>query len=207
MKKDPKLKDIVEAALFAATEPLKVVSLQRLFIANERPLTAQVEKVLQALQEDYVNKPIALVKVASGYRFQVKEEFSPWVSRLWLDKPAKYSRALLETLAIIAYRQPISRGEIEQIRGVGVSTQIMRNLEQREWVQTVGFKEVPGKPALYATTEQFLDYFNLQSVAQMPSLAELQGKDNHPRDGVSLQLATHNQNQQINRTDEKKTTD
>lgn len=207
MKKDFKLKDIIEAALFAATEPLKVVNLQRLFLAKECPEKAEVEKVLQALQANYASKPIALVKVASGYRFQVKKEFSPWVSRLWQEKPAKYSRALLETLAIIAYRQPVSRGEIEHIRGVSVSTHIMRNLEEREWVRTVGFKEVPGKPALYATTEHFLDYFNLQSVAEMPSLAELQGVDTQLTAGVSLDLATNNKNQQINTTDEKKTTD
>src|SRR5690554_4573769 len=125
------------------------------------------------VQESCADRGYELVEVASGYRFQVRSEYAPWASRLWEERPQRYSRALLETLAIIAYRQPITRGEIEDIRGVAVSTNIVKTLMEREWIRVVGHKDVPGRPAMYATTRQFLDHFNLTSLAELPPLAEL----------------------------------
>lgn len=167
-----KTKDIVEAALFAANESVSISALQGLFLEHERPSKSALADILESLQAEYGEKPIELIKTASGYRFQVRQELSSWVARLWEEKPVKYSRALVETLAVICYQQPTTRGEIEAIRGVSVSSQIIRSLEEREWVQVVGYKEVPGKPALYATTGHFLDYFNLQSLADLPILDE-----------------------------------
>lgn len=176
-------KQIVEAALLAAARPLNVDELLNLFGDEERPERAELRASLQALQEEYTERGFELVEVASGYRMQVKTEFSPWVSRLWLERPSRYSRALLETLALIAYRQPITRGEIEDIRGVSVSSSIMRTLQERNWIRVVGHREVPGKPAMYGTTREFLDYFNLKSLDQLPTLAELRDLD-----GVGTQL-------------------
>ena len=166
------LRRVVEAALFAAGHPLSVAQLQALF--DNQPLPPQgVERALAALAEDSVTRGVELVEVASGFRFQVRAEVQPWVSRLWAERQGRYSRALLETLALIAYRQPITRGEIEQIRGVAVNTQTIRTLEEREWVRVVGHRDVPGRPALYGTTRAFLDYFNLRSLDQLPPLGEL----------------------------------
>jgi segregation and condensation protein B len=136
-----------------------------------------VQQALAALREDYLERGVELVEVASGFRFQVRRDVHPFVAKLWTERQTRYSRSLLETLALIAYRQPITRGEIEQIRGVAVSTNTVRTLEEREWVRIVGYRDVPGKPALYGTTKQFLDYFNLKSLDQMPPLSELRDLD------------------------------
>ena len=168
-----RLKQIAEAILLAAGRPLTLDQLLALFEEHERPERAELREALEALAGDLDGRGIELVQVASGYRIQVKDDMQPWVSRLWEEKPARYSRALLETLALIAYRQPITRGEIEEVRGVSVSTSIMKTLQEREWVRVVGHREVPGHPAMYGTTREFLDYFNLKSLDELPSLAEL----------------------------------
>jgi len=167
------LKCIVEAALFAANNPLTILELKALFTDDEGVSKTQVLAVIDELQVEYANKSIELVYTAGGYRFQVKSKYSPWVTRLWQEKPVKYSRALLETLAIIAYQQPVTRGEIEEFRGVAVSSLIMRTLQERGWVRISGHKEVPGRPALYKTTDAFLDYFNLCTLDELPSLSSL----------------------------------
>jgi segregation and condensation protein B len=168
-----RLKQIAEAILLAAGRPLTLDQLLALFDEHERPERAELREALEALAGDFDGRSIELVQVASGYRIQVRDDMQPWVSRLWEEKPARYSRALLETLALIAYRQPITRGEIEEVRGVSVSTSIMKTLQEREWVRVVGHREVPGHPAMYGTTREFLDYFNLKSLDELPSLAEL----------------------------------
>lgn len=166
------LKPIVEAALFAAQRPLAVAELEALFGEDERPDAEEIRQALETLAEEYSERPLELRKVASGYRFQVRAAYAPWISRLFEERPGRYSRALLETLAIIAYRQPVTRGQIEEIRGVAVSSGIIRTLTEREWVTVVGHRDVPGRPALFATTPQFLDYFNLESLADLPALPE-----------------------------------
>ena len=170
-----KLKQILEAALMVAASPVSFDRLHQLFSEDGdlAPTRDQLRSVLEELENDYHHSGIQLVQVGSGYRFQARAEVADWISRLWDEKRPRYSRALLETLAIVAYRQPITRGEIENIRGVAVSTNIVRTLIEREWVRIVGHRDVPGKPAVYATTKQFLDYFNLHSLADLPSLAEL----------------------------------
>ena len=168
-----RLKQIAEAILLAAARPVTLDQLLALFEENERPERADMRKALEALEGDFDGRGIELVQVASGYRIQVRDEMQTWVSRLWEEKPARYSRALLETLSLIAYRQPITRGEIEEVRGVSVSSSIMKTLQEREWVRVVGPREVPGHPAMYGTTREFLDYFNLKSLDELPSLAEL----------------------------------
>ncbi|QXP86184.1 SMC-Scp complex subunit ScpB [Methylococcus sp. Mc7] len=166
------LKAIVEAALFAAQRPLSLAELEALFGEGERPAAEDIRQALETLAEEYAARPLELRKVASGYRFQVRAAYAPWISRLFEERPGRYSRALLETLAIIAYRQPVTRGQIEEIRGVAVSSGIIRTLTEREWVTVVGHRDVPGRPALFATTPQFLDYFNLESLADLPALPE-----------------------------------
>jgi segregation and condensation protein B len=168
-----RLKQIAEAILLAAARPVTLDQLLALFEENERPERAEMRAALEALEAEFDGRGIELVQVASGYRIQVRDEMQPWVSRLWEEKPARYSRALLETLALIAYRQPITRGEIEDVRGVSVSTSIMKTLQEREWVRVVGHREVPGHPAMYGTTKEFLDYFSLKSLDELPTLAEL----------------------------------
>lgn len=170
-------KDIVEAVIFASDKPLSLKQLQAVFPELEQPSLEALEAALAEVAADYSGRPVELKSLASGYRFQVRDSMSPWVARLFEEKPARYSRALLETLAIIAYRQPVTRGEIEDIRGVVVSSNIIRTLLEREWIKVVAHKEVPGRPALYATTKQFLDYFNLSSLAQLPTLEEIQNLD------------------------------
>ena len=174
-----KLKQILEAALMVAASPVNFDRLHKLFSddGDAAPSRDQLRTALEELENDYHHGGIELVRVASGYRFQARAEVAGWISRLWDEKHPRYSRALLETLAIIAYRQPITRGEIENIRGVAVSTNMVRTLMEREWVRIVGQRDVPGKPAVYATTKQFLDYFNLASLADLPSLAELKDID------------------------------
>ncbi len=171
------LKNTIEAALFAAGEPLNIDRLLGLFEEEERPERDAVKTVLGQLGEECEGRGIQLIEVAGGWRFQARQEVAPWVSRLWDEKPPRYSRALLETLALIAYRQPITRAEIEDIRGVAVSTNIMKTLQERGWVRVVGHRDVPGKPAMYATTKGFLDYFNLKSLSELPTLAELRDID------------------------------
>lgn len=174
---DMETKRIIEALLFAADRPMTVKQLQQVFPELERPAPEDIEAALQAIAADYQQRPVQLQKVASGYRFQVREEMSPWVSRLFEEKPPKYSRALLETMAIIAYMQPVTRGDIEDIRGVNVSSTIIRTLLDREWIRVVAHKEVPGRPALYGSTRHFLDYFNLASLDELPTLQEIQDPD------------------------------
>jgi segregation and condensation protein B len=169
----PNLKAIVEAALLAAGGPLTLDTLLLLFDEQERPSRDEVLAALASLERDYQDRGVELAQVAGGYRAQVPAACAPWVGRLWEEKPARYSRALLETLALIAYRQPITRGEIEAIRGVAVSTNIVKTLTEREWVRVVGHRDVPGRPALYATTRKFLDYFGLRSLNDLPTLAEI----------------------------------
>jgi len=167
------LKLILEAILLAAGRPLTLDQLLAMFEDNEKPERGDLREAITALQEDYQARGIDLVQVGGGYRIQVRETMQPWVARLWEEKPARYSRALLETLALIAYRQPVTRGEIESVRGVAVSTNIMKTLLEREWVHVVGHRDVPGRPAMYGTTKQFLNYFGLKNIDGLPSLAEL----------------------------------
>lgn len=150
---------------------------QQVFPEIEQPDMQEIQDAVDAIKEDYRFRPVELKQVASGYRFQVRQELSRWVSRLFEEKPPRYSRALLETLAIIAYRQPATRGDIEDIRGVGVSSGIIHTLLEREWIRVVAHKEVPGRPALYGTTKQFLDYFNITSLNELPTLQEIQALD------------------------------
>lgn len=173
-----KLKNIIEAVLLSAEHPMSVQQLEILFQGDlECPSRDDIRKALHDLEEDYATRGYELKQVASGFRLQVKQEFATWVGRLWEEKPARYSRALLETIALIAYRQPITRGEIEEVRGVSVSSNIIKTLIEREWVKVLGHKDVPGKPALYGTTREFLDYFNLKSLDELPTLAEIKDLD------------------------------
>ena len=180
MMEQDELQRILEAALLAYGKPLTLEKLQALFICDslavdeqELPDEALILSALAAIQESCAGRGFELQQVSSGWRFRIRQSMAPWVSRLWQEKPPRYSRALLETLAIIAYRQPITRGDLEAIRGVAVSSSIINTLVEREWIKVVGQRDVPGRPSLYATTRQFLDYFNLQSLDQLPSLQEL----------------------------------
>ncbi|MCZ6643516.1 MAG: SMC-Scp complex subunit ScpB [Gammaproteobacteria bacterium] len=170
------IKRIIEAALLATDEPLTVERLAKLFARGELEADqgrGQIREALKIVEADAQGHGYELKRVASGYRFQVRQELSAWVSRLWDEKPPRYSRALLETLALIAYKQPVTRGDIEQVRGVSVSQNIMRTLLERGWIRVVGQREVPGRPAMYGSTRAFLDYFNLKSLDQLPPLAEI----------------------------------
>jgi len=172
------LKNIIEAVLMSAEKPLKVNDIEILFAGdNDMPTRDEIRKTLKLLVEDYENRGFELKEVASGFRLQVRQDYSQWIGRLWEEKPARYTRALLETIALIAYRQPITRGEIEEVRGVSVSSNIIKTLMEREWIKVLGHKDVPGKPALYGTTKEFLDYFNLKSLEDLPSLAEIKDLD------------------------------
>ena len=171
------IKLIVEAALLASHEPLTISRLASLFAIDEQVGNDQIHLALQELQQDCETRAYELKEVASGWRYQVKQSLANWINKLWDDKPPKYSRATLETLALIAYRQPITRGDIEDVRGVAVSTNIIQSLIERNWVRIVGYRDVPGRPALYATTKQFLDYLNLKSLEQLPSLSEIRDLD------------------------------
>jgi segregation and condensation protein B len=171
------LKSILEAVLLAAGEPLSLAALASVFTDDERPSDNDISKALEQLSDDYAERGLEIKEVSSGFRIQAREEVNPWISRLWEERPQRYSRALLETLALIAYRQPITRGDIEEVRGVSVSTNIIRTLQEREWIRVVGHRDVPGKPALFGTTKMFLDYFNLASLDDLPSLAEIKDMD------------------------------
>jgi segregation and condensation protein B len=183
------IKRIVEALLFAANRPMTCKQIQQVFPELEQPELQEIEAAIDAIIEDYRLRPIELKQVASGYRFQVRQELASWVSRLFEEKPPRYSRALLETLAIIAYRQPVTRGDIEDIRGVSVSSSIIQTLLERDWVRVIGHKEVPGRPGLYATTKQFLDYFNISTLNQLPTLQEIIDLDKSIDDRQQLSQA------------------
>ena len=173
-----KLKPILEAVFSASDKPLSVNQLFELFVGDiEQPGKDEIRQAIQQLVEKYAHSGFELKQVASGFRFQVRVDFETWVVRLWEQKPPRYSRALLETLALIAYRQPITRGEIEDIRGVSVSTNMINTLQERDWVKSLGHKDVPGRPTLYGTTSGFLDYFNLKSLNELPTLAEIRDID------------------------------
>lgn len=177
------LKKIVEGLLLASNEPLSVKRIAEVFADQEvfgdveKPDLEEIQAAIDEIQADCRDHGYELKEVASGWRFQVRQELAVWIGRLWEEKPVKYSRAILETLALIAYRQPITRGDIEEIRGVAVSTTIVKTLMERQWVRIVGHRDVPGRPALYATTRQFLDYFNLKSLDELPSLGEIRDID------------------------------
>lgn len=179
------LKNVVEAALLAAGKPLTVEQIRELFDEYERPAAADVREMLAGLAAELEGRAFEIVEVASGWRAQVRQDYAGPVSRLWQERPTRYSRALLETLALIAYRQPITRAEIEDVRGVAVNPNIIRTLSERGWIRVVGHREVPGRPELLGTTREFLDYFGLTSLDQLPSLAELKDMDNV---GVQLEL-------------------
>lgn len=170
---DMNLKNIIEAALMASGKPLSIKLLRSLFDEGAEPERKEIVEALRQLQSESEGRGYEVVEVASGWRMQVRQDLSTWINRLWEEKPARYSRALLETMSLIAYRQPITRGEIEEIRGVAVSTNIMKTLQEREWVRLLGHKDVPGRPAMYGTTKKFLDYFGLRTLEELPTLMEL----------------------------------
>jgi segregation and condensation protein B len=187
---DNKVKMIIEGLLLAAGRPLTLESIAAVFNDDERPENEELLAVLVRIDEECGDRGFELTKVASGYRFQVKQELAEWVSKLWEERPPRYTRALLETLALIAYRQPITRGDIEEIRGVAVSSNIIRTLLDREWIRVVGQRDVPGRPSMFATTKQFLDYFNLESLQQLPALSEIRDMDGGAKDlGFEAELA------------------
>lgn len=166
------ISNIIEAALLAAGEPVTIKTMKSLF-AEQELTHNDIAKGIECLQNDLQNRGIELKEVANGFRLQTKDNMQPWIAKLWEEKPKKYSRALLETLALIAYRQPITRGEIEDVRGVAVSSYIIRTLMDRDWIRVLGYRDVPGKPALLGTTNEFLDDFNLKSLQDLPTLAEI----------------------------------
>ena len=175
---ETELMRILEAALFSAGQTLKVDRLMDLFPDDKHPGKDAIKDALATLQEQYLeHTSLELKEVSSGFRFQVRDAYSSWVAKLFEERPARYSRATLETLALIAYRQPITRAEIEEVRGVGVSSQIIKTMIERDWIRVIGHRDVPGKPALYATTKAFLDYFNLKSLTELPALADLRDID------------------------------
>jgi segregation and condensation protein B len=171
------IKRIVEAAFLAAGRPLSLDQLRALFGEEHPPARTDIRAAVEALQADYADRGIMVNEVASGFRIEIRTSMAPWLSRLWEERPPRYSRALLETLAIIGYRQPVTRGDVEEIRGVAVTTNIIRTLLERGWIKVVGYRDVPGKPALYGTTREFLDYFGLQQLEDLPPLAEIRDLD------------------------------
>lgn len=178
---DPRdLASLLEAFLLASGKAQSLERLYELFEEAERPEPGVFKKALEVLRKSCAGRAFELKEVASGYRLQIREDYAPWVGRLWEERPQRYSRALLETIALIAYRQPITRGEIEDVRGVAVNTNIIKTLLEREWVRIVGYREVPGKPAMFATTKAFLDHFNLKNLDELPSLAELREMEPEP---------------------------
>ncbi|HEX7047199.1 MAG TPA: SMC-Scp complex subunit ScpB [Gammaproteobacteria bacterium] len=185
---EQQLKNIVEGALLAAGRSLSLDDLQALFEESARPDKGALKKTIDALHENYAERGIEIKETSSGFRIQVKQQYAEWVSRLWEERPTRYSRALLETLALVAYRQPITRAEIEDVRGVSVSTSIVRTLQERDWIRVVGHRDVPGRPAMYGTTKTFLDYFGLKSLDELPTLAELRDIDSI---NVELDLKEH----------------
>ena len=180
--KDDQLKQIIEAALMAADTALNIDRMLQLFEHDDdKPTRDQIKNVIKKLQDECEGRGVELKKIASGFRYQTRTNVQPWVARLWQEKPPRYTRALLETLSLIVYRQPITRGEIEEVRGVSVSSSIIKTLLEREWIKVIGHKEVPGRPALYGSTKKFLDYFNLKTLNELPTLADLTDLDQeHP---------------------------
>ncbi|MDQ7987498.1 SMC-Scp complex subunit ScpB [Pseudomonas sp. G34] len=178
---DPKqLSTLLEGLLLASGKPLSLERIMELFEETERPEADVFRKALAILGGSCKGRAFELKEVASGYRLQIRDTFSPWVGRLWEERPQRYSRAMLETLALIAYRQPITRGEIEEIRGVAVNSQIVKTLQEREWIRVVGYRDVPGRPAMFATTKGFLDHFNLKNLDELPPLAALRELEPEP---------------------------
>jgi segregation and condensation protein B len=176
MTEDFPLKQIIEGAILASESPLSLDNLTALF-EFDPPSRQDVKQALEVIAAECGDRGFELRQLASGYRFQVKQDYADWVGRLWEERPQRYTRALLETLALIAYKQPITRGDIEEVRGVTVSTNIIRSLLEREWIRVVGHRDVPGRPAMYATTKHFLDYFNLSSLDELPTLSEIRDLD------------------------------
>ena len=170
---DNEIKYFIESALLAAGRPLSIDQLQHLFADDSQPEKSQLRQAISSLLDDYADRGMTITEVASGFRLQLKLEMADRLQKLWEERPPRYSRALFETLALIAYRQPMTRGEIEEIRGVAVSTNIIRSLLEREWVRVVGHRDVPGRPAMFGTTKMFLDYFNLKKLDDLPPLADL----------------------------------
>nr|WP_285863774.1 SMC-Scp complex subunit ScpB [Pseudomonas sp. BGr12]MDL2422476.1 SMC-Scp complex subunit ScpB [Pseudomonas sp. BGr12] len=184
---DPRdLAPLLEAFLLASGKPQSLERLYELFEEAERPEPAVFKKALEVLRKSCNGRAFELKEVASGYRLQIREDYAPWVGRLWEERPQRYSRALLETMALIAYRQPITRGEIEDVRGVAVNSNIIKTLLEREWIRIVGYREVPGKPAMFATTKAFLDHFNLKNLDELPPLAELREMEPEPAPVLDL---------------------
>ena len=167
------LSQIIEALLLSASRPIDVQEIERVFDETERPSKDEIRSALREIEEQCSNRGVELKKVSTGYRLQVRQDLSSYIAKLWEEKPPRFSKATLETLALIAYRQPITRGEIEEIRGVTIGTQLMRGLMDRGWVKIVGQRDVPGRPSLYSTTKEFLDYFGLQHLRELPDLPEL----------------------------------
>jgi len=214
MMDEQQIKNILEAILMSAGKPLSTEKLLQHFDEEDpRPSITTVRKLLQQLQDDCENRGIELKEVSSGYRYQARDTYGKWVSKLWEEKPQRYSRALLETLALIAYRQPVTRADIEDVRGVSVSTSIIRTLLEREWIRVVGHRDVPGRPALFASTKQFLDYFNMKSLDELPSLSEikdlskldpeldLEGVDLHVEDNKELDTDTNTNSESLTETE------
>ncbi|HAT7795724.1 TPA: SMC-Scp complex subunit ScpB [Legionella pneumophila] len=170
---DNELKNIVEALVLSSNEPVTLEKIQETFDEWQRPTLEDLQAIIESLKADYSSRAFELVQVASGFKVQTKSKYAAWVARLQIEKPAKYSRALLETLAIIAYKQPVTRADIEEIRGVAVNSQIMKTLMEREWIRIAGYKDVVGKPAVYTTTKEFLNYFNLNYLSELPPLPEI----------------------------------
>jgi segregation and condensation protein B len=167
------LKQILECSILAAGEPVDIARFQQLFDEENRPTEDEIKSALEELKSELEIRGLVLKEVASGYTLQIRTELQPFIGKLWDTRPPRYSRALLETLALIAYRQPITRAEIEDIRGVGIASTTFKILTDREWIRVVGHRDVPGRPGLYATTKQFLDYFNLKNLEELPTLAEI----------------------------------
>jgi segregation and condensation protein B len=174
----PPLKQIIEAALLASSEPLSHAQIASLFDEATQPANMEISKALEELGQDCLDRGVELKQVASGFRLQVKQSMQEWVNRLWSERPQRYSRAMLETLSLIAYRQPITRGEIESVRGVSLSSNIIRTMQERDWIRVVGHRDIPGKPALFGTTRGFLDHFDLKSLDDLPTLAEIRDLEN-----------------------------
>ena len=168
-----KISQVIEAVLLSASRPIDVQEIKRVFPEDEKPTREEIRQALQEIEEQCKDRGVQLKKVSSGYRLQVRQNLSGYVAKLWEERPQRFSKATLETLALIAYRQPITRGEIEEIRGVTIGTQLMRGLMERGWVKIVGQRDVPGRPSLYSTTKEFLDYFGLQHLRELPELPEL----------------------------------
>ncbi|HAZ7573161.1 SMC-Scp complex subunit ScpB [Legionella sp. PATHC032] len=170
---DNELKNIVEALVLSSNEPVALEKIQETFDEWQRPTLEDLQAIIESLKADYSSRAFELIQVASGFKVQTKSKYATWVARLQIEKPAKYSRALLETLAIIAYKQPVTRADIEEIRGVAVNSQIIKTLMEREWIRIAGYKDVAGKPAVYTTTKEFLNYFNLNYLSELPPLPEI----------------------------------